>query len=234
MGQKTNPNIFRLSKTDNWKSKYVEKKSNEFYLYTTKDLEIRKFTSKFFKNNGLIVHNCNLSYSKNALSIYITYRQNINSVFLINDINKTQKVKLDKKNTLLKKSYKRTCNNIIKSIQNYSNFEDLNYIKNLQASKKIVAQKRKALRKGKVAVKRIKMLKYYKKYLDLKKSKTMNNLGISYFFEKFLESLSMFLNQKPNITLILKPLDTNVQKTIDQKKHALLKKKASSFKKIST
>jgi len=43
MGQKINPNILRINKTLNWNSKYIEKKSTEFYLYSSKDLEVKKF-----------------------------------------------------------------------------------------------------------------------------------------------------------------------------------------------
>ena len=47
MGQKTNPNILRLGKTKDWKSKYLEKKPTELSTYIFKDIEIQKFIFKF-------------------------------------------------------------------------------------------------------------------------------------------------------------------------------------------
>ena len=43
MGQKINPNILRIGKIKEWKSKYVEKKSTEFSTVLFRDLEIKKF-----------------------------------------------------------------------------------------------------------------------------------------------------------------------------------------------
>ena len=54
MGQKINPNIFQINKTNEWNSEYIEKKSKDFYLHTIKDLEVKKFIYKFFKNHNLI------------------------------------------------------------------------------------------------------------------------------------------------------------------------------------
>ena len=44
MGQKINPNIFQINKTNEWNSKYIEKKSKDFYLHT-----IIHFHSKSFR-----------------------------------------------------------------------------------------------------------------------------------------------------------------------------------------
>jgi len=55
MGQKTNPNILRLGKTKEWKSKYIEKKSNELPSYAFNDLEIKKFIRKFFAHFCVIL-----------------------------------------------------------------------------------------------------------------------------------------------------------------------------------
>ena len=43
MGQKVNPNIFRLSNKENWNSRYIEKKSNEFY-FQIKTFDVRGST----------------------------------------------------------------------------------------------------------------------------------------------------------------------------------------------
>ena len=71
MGQKTNPNILRLGKTNEWKSKYIEKKTTESSTILFRDLEIRKFISQLFAKNGLKVQNCKIYYSESSLHIYI-------------------------------------------------------------------------------------------------------------------------------------------------------------------
>lgn len=96
MGQKTNPNIFRLGKSNNWKSKYFEKKSTELNSYIIKDLEIKNFIIKYFNDNGFLVQNCKLYYLDKTLSIYISYYNNSNIIFFANTINKIQKFKFTK------------------------------------------------------------------------------------------------------------------------------------------
>ena len=102
MGQKTNPNILRLGKTQNWKSKYFEKKSTETGHCSYNDLEIRKFISIFFNNNGLIIENCKINYSENTLHLFISYYSTfkIKTLILKNKINKNQNNKLTKKKNI--------------------------------------------------------------------------------------------------------------------------------------
>lgn len=103
MGQKTNPNIFQINKTYQWNSIYIEKKLREHYLYNSRDLEIKKFIIKFFKDKGLIVQNCKLSYLNNSLNVFISFYQQATVFKLIKNINKSQKIKLKKKKKFLKK-----------------------------------------------------------------------------------------------------------------------------------
>ena len=102
MGQKVNPIIFRISKTNNWKSKYFEKKSKEALVYNYRDIEIRKFIYLFFKQNGLAIHNIKLSYFNNTLSIFISYLPVLKTLSFINNNNKIQKIKLITKKLLTK------------------------------------------------------------------------------------------------------------------------------------
>lgn len=76
MGQKTNPRIFQLSKTSNWQSKCFEKKSTEYSKYSKKDLEIRGFIEKFFKNRNRTVHHCKICYFEKSLHIFVSYHLN--------------------------------------------------------------------------------------------------------------------------------------------------------------
>ena len=97
MGQIVNPNIFRLGKTKNWVSKYFAKKTSETSIYAFKDLEIKKFTEKFFKDNGLTVNNCKINYSDDgSLHLFVSYYLTLKSLSLINNLTSEQKVNLIK------------------------------------------------------------------------------------------------------------------------------------------
>lgn len=108
MGQKTNPNIFQLEKTNNWQSKYFEKKILEHSIYSKKDKEIRQFIFTFFKNHKITIHNCRIYYLNKSLHIFISYYQNLNSnfsdknvIYLSNQINKFKKLELKNLKTKL-------------------------------------------------------------------------------------------------------------------------------------
>lgn len=75
MGQKTNPIIFQLTKTHDWKSKYIEKRTSDFSVYSKKDLEIQNFIMKFFENNKMIVNQCRFYYLNGSIHIFISYAQ---------------------------------------------------------------------------------------------------------------------------------------------------------------
>ena len=65
-------------------TKYFEKKSNEITIYSFKNLEIKKFIYKFFKDNGLKVQNCKLHYiNEESLHLFISYYLTLQSIFLI-------------------------------------------------------------------------------------------------------------------------------------------------------
>ena len=74
MGQKTNSNVLRLSlKKNEWKSKYIEKVSEDSTLFIHNDLEVRKYLDRFFHLHGLILHNCKINYSNDAVDIFVCY-----------------------------------------------------------------------------------------------------------------------------------------------------------------
>ena len=73
MGQKTNPNIFRLGVNKKWKTEFFEKKSQELSNYTFKDLEIKEYIERFLETRGLLLHDYKLHYSNSVLNIYISY-----------------------------------------------------------------------------------------------------------------------------------------------------------------
>lgn len=73
MGQKINPNIFRLGNNKTWKTKFFEKKSQELPLYIFKDLEIKSYIERFLEMRGIILHDYKQHYSNSTLNLYISY-----------------------------------------------------------------------------------------------------------------------------------------------------------------
>ena len=73
MGQKVNPNIFRLGVNKTWKTKFFEKKSQELPLYIFKDLEIKNYIERFLEKHDLILHDYKQHYSNSTLNLYVSY-----------------------------------------------------------------------------------------------------------------------------------------------------------------
>ena len=237
MGQKTNPNIFRLGKTKRWKSKYFEKKSCEQSIYTFKDLEIKKFISKFLKNNGLTLYNCKLYYIENALHIYISYYLTEKATFLVNKQNKTQQIQLIAKSKIYKhrKKYRKKYQTIRKNIVNYFNYNkiiDNRKVKNF-VGKKLLSNAKKTIKHEKQALKfrRLRFLQYYKRSLITKNFKNIQNIRNNSFLEQVFESLRLFTNKKLNIFLTLKQLNKDVKQTLSNKKLKILKKNIIQLRK---
>lgn len=98
MGQKINPNIFRLGVNKKWRTEFFEKKRHELPLYTFKDLEIKSYIERFLEKQGIILHDYKQHYSNSTLNLYISYfvlpefvfnqKNKINRIRLINKLNK--------------------------------------------------------------------------------------------------------------------------------------------------
>jgi ribosomal protein S3 len=223
MGQKTNPNIFQINKTNEWNSKYIEKKTKDFYLHTINDLEVKKFIYRFFKNYNLSIHNCKINYLNNNLNIFISYQQDYNSVIEITDINKTQKIKfISNSNKIISNKQNKNIS-ILTSIRNYYNYKNLIF-------KKYVLKNNKNIKIS--AIKRLKLLKHFKKYLNLKRSRQIKNVLLNNFLIKFFKSLSLFFKNKLiSINLIVQPLNNKLLNILNKKKHYIIKKKLIKLKK---
>ena len=131
MGQKVNPIIFRVNQTNEWKSKYIEKKSTELSLVSFNDIEIKKFITQFFKTNGLIIQDLKTAYYNDTLHIFISYFSSLKSVNFSQTINKTQKLQLipiKKMGIRNKKKFSTSYD----SIEHYLNYESLFYSKILK------------------------------------------------------------------------------------------------------
>lgn len=98
MGQKTNPIIFQLTKTHNWKSKYIEKRTSDFSVYGKQDLEIKNFIIKFFKNDkiklfNMVVNDFRFYYLNRSIHIFVSYDQS-QTIFKLKTLLKTIKKSL--------------------------------------------------------------------------------------------------------------------------------------------
>jgi ribosomal protein S3 len=103
MGQKVNPNIFRLGVNKTWKTEFFEKKKQELPLYTFKDLEIKSYIERFLETQGILLHDYKQHYTNNSLNLYISYY--ITPEFSLNKFSKDEKVILinnsDKKKVIV-------------------------------------------------------------------------------------------------------------------------------------
>ena len=89
MGQKTNPNIFRLGVNKSWKTEFFEKKQQELPLYIFKDLEIKSYVERFLETKGLLLHDYRQHYNNSTLYLYISYF--VSSEFIIGRKSKNEK-----------------------------------------------------------------------------------------------------------------------------------------------
>jgi hypothetical protein len=221
MGQKINPIIFRLSNTNSWSCKYIEKKSSDSALYNYKDIEIRKFIIRFFNYYGLIVQDLKVSYFNNSLNIFVSYFTTLKVSSLITDNLKNHKIRFINKEIYSKnKSIKKYENKRCSSVKNYSKYKELNY------TKECVTKNIQILKKEKQTLKlrRIKFLKYYKNYLLTQKHKNIDNIKNNFFLYTFFESLSVFTNKQFNIYLTTKPLNNDIKQKFTKKNIKTLKK----------
>jgi hypothetical protein len=98
MAQKTNPIIYQLGKTKLWKSQYFEKTSQDSKNYSYSDTEIRKYITKFFKDNGLIVYNCKIYYfDNNLVHIVVSYMLTLKAAALAGILTKKQHIRFKKR-----------------------------------------------------------------------------------------------------------------------------------------
>lgn len=223
MGQKTNPNIFRLGVNKNeWNSKYYEKNKEESTLYTYQNIQIQSYLKQFLKNNGLIFHNCNLHFNGTNLYVFVSYYKTKKSLFLIDKSTPTQNIKLN--------SVKRGVSN-----KNYKKIDETNILKTNQFFDETKHQNNRRRRKkvAKTKIKRLQILKQYKKKIAGKKKNNNETLKANFFMEQLLESLSIFTGKKYHIFLTLQNLNKGVSLRLSSPEQVFLKKKVLSFRRYS-
>nr|QYJ09267.1 ribosomal protein S3 [Pleurosigma sp. mgcode 4] len=161
--------------------KYINNKKNIF----NNKIDVNSYNKENFKNQSLkicLLNNLLINKQKHIQDKEITVKNNIN--LLINYILTEE----------TKKRVKKKYSNITRE----TNLEKIN---------KIVG---KLLIENKKIKKRVKILQYYKYYMKIKNNKIMKNIKINNFLEKIIESISIFTQNKFNITLNLQQVNNNL------------------------
>jgi hypothetical protein len=167
MGQKANSNVLRLSLRKNeWKSKYIEKLTEESSIFVYNDLEIRQYLDRFFQLHGLILHDCRINYSNDRLDISLSYFVTTRALKLINPAKVTKKLsivqlrnRLNFTEMLLESITKFTKRKINVSI----NFYELNRGLSLNIQKSQVL----SLKNIKIQLKQFKRAQFFKETLNI-------------------------------------------------------------------
>jgi ribosomal protein S3 len=137
MGQKTNPNIFRLGVNKTWKTEFFEKKKKELPLYTFKDLEIKDYIERFLEIHGILLHDYKQHYSNSTLNFYISYfitsefilnRDKVENVLLLNKSGNKKKVSVSSQITN-KQTSRLKHPNFSKAISSKNSYKLKRYVK---------------------------------------------------------------------------------------------------------
>lgn len=227
MGQKTNPNILRLGKTKEWKSKYIEKKTTESSAMVFRNLEIRKFIFQLFAKNELQINNCKVTYSESSLEVYVSF-YNSATISLQNTEIAKKKIKLQNKkflsNYFLKKLH-RIRKLALKKQFYTTKASRKNYNNTLKVEK---LQNQYLLNRR---TRRLSSITHFKSYDDGKIYKTLNRQNLNLFLAKILKSLSLFTNEKQDIFLNLEQLN-NETRVLQKISHKSKQNLGESFMKL--
>lgn len=220
MGQKTNPNIFRLGINKTWKTEFFEKKRHELPLYTFKDLEIKSYIERFLETHKILVHDYKQHYDNSTLYIYISYfvlpdfviNKNSNTNLVLLNRLKNKKIvssnNVKNKNTAARLNRKNTT-------QYFNKFKFLsNSLNNPYKIKNYIKEKKVFLQTNDMTLNEI---------LNLKIEGVLNNM---------FKVLSLFNKNNCNIVINFGCLNKNLTflKNIQKKNFMLLQKfKGTSF-----
>lgn len=233
MAQKINPNIFRLGKKIEWKSKCFENTKEEFSLYSYQSLEIKKFLRKFLTMNGLIFHDFKLQYFGNIIYVFVSYYTLSKTFFLIDKINTQQKFKLKKHNYYRKLKKK---NKKIQLLVKKQNFESKKFViitnKKTKSIQKFQDTKTKNIIQKKFK-KKIKILTYNYKNNLINYKHNLKFLKLNHFSEQLLEILSIFTNKKFDFFITFQNLNEKLSLKLNSSQANFLKKEFLALRRES-
>lgn len=123
MGQKKNSTIFSLSlKNSKWKSKYIEKNTEESSSLLHKNVETRNYLTQIFKLHGLTLHSCVIDYTQKSINFFILFfeKETETNVFYKQHLKKLKRKRKTaistSENTLLYKNSKELIFHIVNKI----------------------------------------------------------------------------------------------------------------------
>lgn len=219
MAQKVHPNIFRMGITKPWNYKYIEKKSIEQPNYDFKNLEIRKFIFKFFKDNNFDLYECKTNYSDNgSLHIFLSYYAIPLNKTIINNLPTVTNLPIE---TSLYKHY------LIP--EDSFTYNIITNIKKLMESDSSITKF--------INLKKEEQIKYFN-YLNLEKNftfmdsfDTVHKMKLKIFLNNFIESLTTFIGKKLNIFITFQELNKSLKKNLNKKTVQFIKKSITQLNK---
>ena len=225
MGQKTNPNILRLGKLKEWKSKYIEKKTTESSAMIFRDLEIRKFVFQLFSKNDVKVQNCKTYYSEDSLHIYVSYYNKTEPMLLIDKV-------IMQPTKLISKGFKKKFTSVRKVTVKKELYKTKTYRKIFNKHLKKESFQNPYLLNKKTQ--RLNAVKTFQNYTDGKNYKTLDKQSKNLFISKILKGLTLFTNKKQNIFLNLKQVnkETLFLKKISKKNKHKIGKNLTKLRKF--
>ena len=213
MGQKTNPNIFRLGINKKWKTEFFEKKKHELPLYVFKDLEIKSYIERFLDMHGILLHDYKQHHNNATLYLHISYLVMPDFFFKQKNI-KTNKVMLlnhsqEKKFVIPGSTIsQRSCNQAQHQVQpKFNDTSSINFYK----------------------IRNYLKTSFYKMSSSnehVKISDRITTLRLEGVFSKLFEVLSLFTDQTLNLVITFSCLNKNsifIKKT--QRKNFILLQK---------
>lgn len=199
MGQKTNPNILRLGKTKDWKSKYLEKKKMELSVYSFRHIELEKFISRLFVTNGLKIKTCKLYHSESSLNVYVDYyfithlsrSAKKNKLITKTKFKPVKSEKFENQKEHLKKS-------VLKNQFYTEKVYNKTFINNDQIKKSYFLDQK---------TQKLELANAYQTYRESKQYTDLYTKNKNLFIKKIIKGLSLFTLKKQNIHLNLKQLN---------------------------
>lgn len=195
MGQKINPNIFRLGVNKNWKTEFFEKKRQELPIYTFRDLEIKSYIERFLETQGLLLHDYKQHYSNSTLNLYISYFVSLE--FIAKQNEKSSKLTLINQSSFDKKV-----------IVNHTNIKKREFLTSHNAQRKSYTSANMYRLKKYSELQNMSVITQSSKR-HLEPSKVMS-LGLEGVLNNLFKVLSLFTNNKFNIIVNFCCLNKNL------------------------
>jgi hypothetical protein len=227
MGQKVNPNIFRLGVNKKWKTEFFEKKSQELPIYTFKDLEIGSYIERFLETRNLFLHDYNVQYNDSSLNIYVSYFVTSSFIFnkkfehqeniLLTGKKENSKVIIRSNNNKNIKNLLVPSNATLKSFSNFSTNSSRKLKRYLKSNESLLIKNKKKLFQITSNVSNKSTFKDLNlNYSKLKRLNNLNSLHNENTSNKWLKGLSLFMKERYDISVTFRCVNKSFSLTAKQ------------------